>query len=446
MKNSRLIFTTDDSKLPAEHAWMVNIERKAVIPSKWILLVTSYMLVGIQLGSFYIPPLIFGLLVLYGFSNLFYSYIYYFRRYTQREILTLSHLSLAIDIVVVSLLIFLTGRQESQGTLRSDFYLLYFLVILRGIVLFPNKTMSVIINVIISLLYIFILVSTEPNLLFLTSHEFISKLILIWAVMLISWFILEIVRSQREKIKSDFERMRAMEAIMLKTEKLASMGEIAAGIAHEINNPVGIIMANADYLIKHSELSPGQKESVQIIHTEATRCKKIINQLVQLTSPTATSVEPVDVNGIIGDTILEIQQLQCEKNIQIQTQLDPNLPTITANPSLIQRAIYNLMRNACEAMETTGGTMRIKTAVVTTNDSEPKHEIELQIQDTGVGIAQENLNRIFTPFFSTKPGSLGLGLTIIHRIIEWHNGTIHIESQPGKGTTVIVRLPIKSQK
>jgi signal transduction histidine kinase len=431
---------SDDKQLPEYLAWMADIERKAVIPSKWTLFITSYFLAGIQWGSFFIPPLIFSLLVLYGLSNIFYSYIYYFRRYQRREILSLSYLSLAVDIVVVTLLIFLTGRQESHGTLRSDFYLLYFLVILRGIVLFPNKTMSVIINLVISLLYIFTLVSTEQNLLFISSYEFVSKFILIWAVMLISWFILEIVRSQREKIQADFDQMRTMEEVMIRNEKLASMGEIAAGIAHEINNPVGIITASTDYLLKNNELTPAQRESLGVIQVEASRCKKIIYQLVQLTSPTANAVEPVDVNGIIGDTIMEIQQLQCEKKIRIQTRLEPDLPPIIANPSLLQRAIYNLMRNACEAMQLPGGEMSITTALLETNLGP---EVEIRIQDTGVGIPSENLSQIFTPFYTTKSGNLGLGLAVTHRIIDWHKGTITIDSQPGIGTSFIIRLPQK---
>ncbi|MDI6782694.1 MAG: ATP-binding protein [bacterium] len=430
-----------DTDLPAHLAWMVDIERKAVIPSKWTLLFTSYLLTGIQRGSFSIPPLIFGLLALYGLSNLFYSYIYYFRRYQKREILILSYLSLAVDIVVVTLLIFLTGRAESHGTLRSDFYLLYFLVILRGIVLFPNKTMSVVINLIISLLYIFTLISTEHNLLFFSSYEFISKLVLIWAVMLISWFILEIVRSQREKIQADFDQMRNMEQLMLRTEKLASMGEIAAGIAHEINNPVGIITANADYLLKNNPLDSAERDNLKVIQTEAIRCKKIISQLVQLTSPTGGAVEPVDVNGIISDTILEIQQLPCEKKNRIQTQLDQHLPLIIANPSLLQRAIFNLMRNACEAMAQSGGELTVSTAVV---EAKREQEVEVRVQDTGIGIAPENQTRIFTPFYTTKSGNLGLGLAITHRIIDWHNGTITIESQSGSGTLIILRLPMKS--
>jgi signal transduction histidine kinase len=433
---------TDDTKLPAQLAWMVNIERKAVIPAKWTLLFTSYLLAGIQLGNFYIPPLIFGLLVLYGFSNLFYSYIFYFRRYQRREILPLSYLSLSVDIVVVTLLIFLTGREDSQGILWSDFYLLYFLIILRGIVLFPNKTMSVVINIVISLLYIFVLISSEPNLSFLTSSKFIAKFILIWSVMLISWFILEIVRSQREKIQADFDRMRTMEQQMLRTEKLASMGEVAAGIAHEINNPVGIITASADYLLKSNELNPAQRENLKIIQTEATRCKKNISQLVQLTSPSANAVEPVDVNGIISDTILEIQQLPCEQKIRIQTRLDQHLPTIIANPSLLQRAFYNLMRNACEAMAQLGGEMTVTTSLIETKSGQ---RVEIRVQDTGIGIASKNQNQVFTPFYTTKTGNLGLGLAITHRIIDWHNGTINIESQPGTGTTVILRVPLKRE-
>jgi signal transduction histidine kinase len=435
--------TIDDKQLPAYLAWMADIERKAVIPAKWTLFITSYLLVGIKLESFFIPPLIFGLLVLYGLGNIFYSYIYYFHRYRRREILSLSYLSLAVDIVVVTLLIFLTGRQESHGTLRSDFYLLYFLIILRGIVLFPNKTMSVVINLVISLLYIFTLISTEQSLLFISRYEFISKFILIWAVMLISWFILEIVRSQREKIQADFDQMRTMEELMLRNEKLASMGEIAAGIAHEINNPVGIITASADYLLKNNELTPAQRDTLGVIQTEASRCKKIIYQLVQLTSPTANAVEPVDVNGIIGDTILEIQQLPCEKNIRIQTRLEPHLPLIIANPSLLQRAIYNLMRNACEAMSQKGGEMSITTALVEANSD---REIEIRVQDIGVGIPSENQNQIFTPFYTTKSGNLGLGLAVTHRIIDWHKGTITIASQPGIGTTFIIRLPQRQQE
>lgn len=427
----------NDAELPYHLAWLVNIERKAVIPSKWTLLITSYILAVIQWGNIYIPALIFGLLVLYGLCNLFYSYLYYFRRYQRREILPLSYLSLAADIVVVTLLIYLTGIKESHGTLRSDFYLLYFLIILRGIVLFPNKTISLIVNLIISLLYVFTLVSTEQNLFFLSSYLFISKMVLIWAVMLICWFILEIVGSQRDKILADLDQMRTMEEQIIRTEKLASMGEVAAGIAHEINNPIGIITASADFLLKTNQLSTTQRDTAQVIQTEATRCKKIIHQLVQLTSPTANAVEPVDVNAIIGDTILEIRNQQIPEKILISTQLDPQLVSILANPSLLQRAIYNLVRNATEAMPT-GGEIKIITA-----NNGNKDWIKVQISDSGLGIGPDELKHIFTPFFTTKTGNLGLGLAITHRVIDWHGGNIKVDSQLGAGTIFTISLPIK---
>jgi signal transduction histidine kinase len=427
-----------DSQLSTELQWLVNIERTAVIPSKWMLLALSIVLSVIESGFIYPPARIFTVLAFYAASNLVFSYVYYFHRYAAYQIRQLEYLSIAMDIVVVTLLIFLTGIMETGRALQTDYYLLYFLIILRGIVLFPTKVHSIVMNGIISVLYIFTVFVSQQSLRFLSTNDFLVRLVLLWGVMLMSWFVLEIVRIQRERIQEDVNRIRQMEDQLIRNERLASMGEIAASVAHEINNPVGIITACTDYLLRKTKPQDPQYENLKIIATEAERCKRIVAELLNLASPSKIKTEPLSPSQLIQDTVTIVRPQADQHQVTIQVDCQEKLPEIQGNSTLLQRALVNLYSNAIQAMPQ-GGNLSIQAQY------EPKENcVSIHVTDNGVGIPPEDMDKIFTPFFTTRAGRSGLGLAITDRIIDWHNGHIYVQSQPEKGTEFGILLPVKT--
>jgi signal transduction histidine kinase len=430
---------TQDSELPSELHWFVEIERAAVIPSKWMLLALGIVLSVLESDVSYPPLTVFTLFAFYALSNLIFSYVFYLRRYLPGQIRKLEYLSLSTDIVVISLYIYLSTIENSLQSGQADFYLLYFLVILRGVVLFPTRKHTLLMNTIISGSYIITVLLSQKTLRFLTSNDFLIRLVLLWGLMLMSWFVVEIVRIQREKLQEGYEHIQKMEAHLIRTERLASMGEIAAGVAHEINNPVGIIMATSDLLLRKIGPEDPSRPSINIIAGEAERCKKIVSEMMALSTPSKIKTEKVSVTRILRDCMEMSQEKTLASKIEVETHFEEELPLIEGNPTLLQRVFLNLINNALQAMPD-GGKLQVGVKF-----KAKENEITTWVSDTGKGIPAEDQDKIFTPFYTTKTGQPGLGLTVTHRIVDWHRGQITIESKPEKGTRFEISLPVNRE-
>lgn len=437
--------------LPSDLEWLVSIEKKAILPIKWTLLGVSLILVILQRGGYFSFPFqIFILLLLYALSNLFFSYIYYFRRYEVNQIVLLSYYSLAIDLIVVTLLIYLTPIVSSQygiSSLESDFYLLYFLVILRGVLLSPTKKGSLILGFIISCLYLLALSISAQSFEFVISVPFISKLILIWGSLLIAWFLLEIVNTQKEKIQKQLEEIKQMENKLIQSEKLATLGELAANVAHEINNPLTAIYGLADFLLKSNlqktELNTDAiLKDLQIIVTEAKRAHKIITELLYLTGPIENIKEKnfvlLSLNKVIQDALMEVRQnreYQVER-IKLITNLNSNIPEIYGNRILLTRALANIISTIYEKLPVNGN-LSVSTSFNNTNE-----EVILEISYRGNNVKPEDIENVFFFLSSDKRVNEGLSLIIAHRIIDWHRGKIFLTKDSEKGVRLIIKLPV----
>ena len=227
---------------------------------------------------------------------------------------------------------------------------------------------------------------------------------------------------------------------LVQSEKLASLGQLAAGVAHELNNPLGTILLYSDILLKDLGPDSPYRADLEVIVNETKRCKGIVAALLEFARQNQVVAQPVDLNALILN-VVEMGRVQYEgKSIQIQLDLDQNLPTIQADLAQLQQVIVNLIENARDAMPT-GGTVTIRT------QSGPPGMVTMEVSDTGMGIAPENLSKLFTPFFTTKPIGIGtgLGLAIIYGIIKLHRGQINVRSELEKGTTFTIHLPIKHQ-
>ncbi len=238
-------------------------------------------------------------------------------------------------------------------------------------------------------------------------------------------------------IESDMSERKNLEQQIIQTEKLATIGQLAAGIAHEIGTPLNIISGNAEFTqLDMLETDKGYQE-LSIIIEQTKRISGLMKQLLDFARPKILSLQPVDINSVIT-SVLDFVRRQFEKNgIDIETDFENGLSKVYGDPALLYQVFLNVIINAFQAI-TKRGTLYLKTST----ENEDREKVVITVRDTGDGIPAENLGKIFTPFFTTKePGKgTGLGLAVTHRIVQEHNGTININSEPGKGTVVTIRF------
>ncbi|MFQ6092208.1 MAG: PAS domain S-box protein [bacterium] len=233
------------------------------------------------------------------------------------------------------------------------------------------------------------------------------------------------------------ERVRLQEQL-LQSEKLSALGELIAGVAHELNNPLTGVLGYSQLLLG-AECDSKVKKSLEKIYAEATRCQKIVNNLLSFARNRKPEKRYVDVNTLIENT-LELRAYEFKvSNIEVATRLDPTLPRTMADPYQIQQVFLNIINNAHQAMVEHGGRKRL---AISTQSGDGLFRIEFT--DTGPGIPKENLKRIFDPFFTTKKQgkSIGLGLSLCYGIIKEHGGKIYATSKMGQETTFVIELPI----
>jgi len=253
-----------------------------------------------------------------------------------------------------------------------------------------------------------------------------------------------ISRNLAQGLADAYRERTVMAHQVIETGRLASIGELAAGIAHEINNPVAIMVQEAgwidDLLGEGDPCTAANLEEIQRavgqIRTQGDRCKEITYKLLSFARKTDPTVREVQLNEVVDEVIGLTSQKTRYANVRVETELSPNLPTIQASPSELQQVLLNLVNNAIDAIERPGGTVTVSTKAV--ND-----EVVLEVRDTGKGIPEANLGRIFDPFFTTKPvgQGTGLGLPICYGIVEKMGGKITVESEVEKGTTFTVFIP-----
>jgi len=234
-----------------------------------------------------------------------------------------------------------------------------------------------------------------------------------------------------------------LEAQLGHSERLAALGTLAAGVGHEINNPLASVLAGVESLQRWLERRKFGKEDLleaaevlDLLEREVHRCRDTTDKLMLLAQPYSTQPAWFDLNEAVRDTLSLLSHQMRKQGIEPEERLDPDLPPIWARHSSLRGVCMNLMMNAVQAMPN-GGRLTVRTARGGVG-------VRLIIEDTGVGIAPEHLDRIWDAFFTTKPvgQGTGLGLSITHRVISRHGGTIGVESRPGEGARFIVELPI----
>ncbi len=242
-------------------------------------------------------------------------------------------------------------------------------------------------------------------------------------------------------IRYSIERARILKVLvekekqLLQTEKLAVMGTMLAGVAHNFNNPLFVISGLLQLLKSKGGLTENQAKTVEKIESQVTRISKIVQDLQNLAYRKVVEKAEINVNPIIQETVESAKPYFRGKEIDLELDLDPD-DLLNGNPSEIEQIVFQLLLNAVEAIESTG-----RIAIHTKANG---HYLQIDIADSGRGMDRELQEKILNPFFTTKEGvaAVGLGLSVVHRIVERNKGRIDFHSEPGKGTKVVVILPL----
>ena len=234
------------------------------------------------------------------------------------------------------------------------------------------------------------------------------------------------------------DQLQETQQQLVQSEKLASLGQLAAGVAHELNNPLATVLLFAGVLLKQRDLKPRNKTDILTIVRETERCRTIVASLLDFARQHQVNAAEINLNQLIEQVIyLEKKHARYDR-LDIETHLDPTLPLILVDETQLQTVISNLITNAADAMP--GGGKLILRTYQGTGD-----QVVIEFEDEGEGISPTNQSRLFTPFFTTKPPGrgTGLGLSIVYGIIKMHQGQISVKSKEGEGTTIIIQLPLR---
>ncbi len=259
----------------------------------------------------------------------------------------------------------------------------------------------------------------------------------------------EEIHAHREHLEQSVQaktmELKEAQASLVQSEKLASIGLLAAGVAHELNNPLTSILMNVNLLMEDVEDQPRLCDELKRISDDTVRCKRIIDDLRDFSRRHELDIDSCDLNGIVKIALGLIDRELKIHSIALIENFDPHLPLIPCDAGRVQQVLMNVFMNAVQAMPE-GGTLRVGTRL-------REGLAEVSVQDTGRGIADEIKDKIFDPFFTTKPAGTGLGLSIVYRIMDEHGGNVRIENAPGgsigpglangSGTIVRLLLPIE---
>jgi PAS domain S-box-containing protein len=242
----------------------------------------------------------------------------------------------------------------------------------------------------------------------------------------------------------DISEVASLERELRTAEKLTSLGTLSAGIAHEIKNPLSAIDLNLRLLETELPRTDSQDagEYFRILREEIGRLNTIVDNVLRFSRSSATPKGPVDVAEILRRTADLLTHTCRERGVSVDLELKPANCAVLGDASSLQQAFLNILLNAIQSMNQPG---RVRISVNALEDSSGRW-CELAFLDSGCGINGRDIERIFDPFFTNKPGGTGLGLSIVHRIVEDHNGTIHVTSTPGRGTRVLLKVPLAMQE
>jgi two-component system, NtrC family, sensor histidine kinase HydH len=224
-----------------------------------------------------------------------------------------------------------------------------------------------------------------------------------------------------------------------RSERLAALGQLSAGLAHEIRNPLGVIKGSAEMLNQKLEGSnPLASELAGYISSEVNRLSVLVTRFLNFARPLHPELSPQAVPELLDRSLKSVGDQWKGGKVVVEREYEPGLPTVPLDEGLAEQAFVNLIQNAYEAMDRKGGTLRVEVSSVRTNG---RSGVEVRLQDSGPGVSADQIEQIFNPFVTTKKTGVGLGLSIVSQIIDEHHGSIRLESTPGEGARFVLFLP-----
>jgi len=261
-------------------------------------------------------------------------------------------------------------------------------------------------------------------------------------------FAFKLVEDYAKKLEDTNKDLKEAQSQLVQAEKMSAIGQLAAGIAHEIRNPLNIIEGARYYLasqVSYSKNSNVTMEYLDYIKYEVDRTNKLIDRLLRFSKSETPHFETINVNDILENIILLMRKQLSNNKINLETNFSDSVPEIMGDPNQLWQVFINILVNADQAMPN-GGDLKINTGVYNLNNYRSKDDqVFISFNDTGIGIDHEDIMKVFDPFFTKKESGTGLGLSVSYKIIEEHNGHIIVNSTQGKGTTFIIELPVSYQ-
>jgi len=269
------------------------------------------------------------------------------------------------------------------------------------------------------------------------------------AAMVVNRFVVESRRQTKryqelaETLSETNRRLEQAQADARRSERLAALGQLSAGLAHEIRNPLGVIKGSAEMLTqKLGESNPLASELAGYISSETNRLSALVTRFLDFARPLHADLTPQDITGVLNRALDDVARLWKGGVVRVERAYEPNLPAVPLDESLCEQAFVNIVQNAYDAMGANGGTLRVK---VGRSQAGGRDGVELRIEDTGPGIPAELREQIFNPFVTTKKSGVGLGLSIVAKIIDGHQASIRIENT-GAGASFVMFFPVVNDR
>ncbi|UCH33399.1 MAG: 4Fe-4S dicluster domain-containing protein [Armatimonadota bacterium] len=248
-------------------------------------------------------------------------------------------------------------------------------------------------------------------------------------------FLIDELETTIQELADSKVQIEKAQSLLIQSERLASMGQLAAAVAHELNNPLGTVLIYAHTLLRELQTGDPRRDDVQMIAAESERCRKIVRGLLDFARKRSRQADAVDIGAVLENVIGIVQKHAVFSRVNIDLRVAHDLPTVDGDADQLTQAFVNLATNAAEAMPD-GGKLTISACP---HDGD---RVDIAFTDEGVGISEENRQRLFTPFFTTKAGGkgTGLGLPIVYGVVKMHSGDVRVDSEVGKGTTFTITL------
>lgn len=251
--------------------------------------------------------------------------------------------------------------------------------------------------------------------------------------------IVQAINRLGKTLREKMEYEKTIESQLRHAERLASLGRLVAGVAHEVRNPLATIRLRVQ-MCRRDAADPKVKESCFVALEEIERLNGIVNRLLSFARPINLQLEPVDLKGLVQERIRSFEEVALHRQVQLMTNLPTKSFLAVVDKDRMAQVFDNIIQNALEAMAESGGTLSVTLAADTRKD-ESGEEVSVEFQDTGKGMDESVAGHVFDPFFTTKPSGTGLGLSISHELVRAHGGDIRIDSAEGRGTNVRITIP-----